>query len=315
MIKQTIDVVIPTLNRIDQIQQCIESILTQTYKPTSIIVVDAGKTTILEQIIRKKYPNESIIYIKSKKGLPYQRNVGIEQCKSDYILFLDDDIVLTNNFIEQTFKAFEAKPEFGVVTGKIINPDRKSKVNPLMILFQKLFYLTEAKKNGFKKSGAYNVKPLSLEGLHEVDIAIGGLTTYRRQIFIDLKFDTTYQFLDGYASLEDEDFSLQMKKKYRILYSTDAQAYHYHKSSPETRLSVENKAKIRSFNYRYFYRKHRKYYNFKPFPHFISCVGMLIDALLNRKSVIMVKGLIVGFILYSRKKLELENFKNGKLRN
>jgi glycosyltransferase involved in cell wall biosynthesis len=305
--KNSVDVIIPTYNRQDQIQECIESIISQTIKPQKIIIVDSSEVKTLKSILSRKYHDDMIDYMTSDKGLTRQRNAGIKRSTADYVLFLDDDIVLQPDFINQSLLALKKNPQYSVVTGKIINKRQKYNVNTLMIIFQRVFFLTESTDGKFKKSGAYNVKHPSLTGNIDVDVALGGLTMYDRRIFSDFKFDTNYEYLGGSAALEDEDFSLQLKHKYKILYCTYSQAFHYHQSAPETRLSIWGRARQRAFNHRYFYRKHKKYHNFKSVFHFLSCVGMILDGALNKRSLSTVGGLLDGFIIFARKKSNVEN--------
>lgn len=304
--KNSIDVLIPTINRQKEILDCLDSINKQTVKPDNIIIIDASDSDELNKILNYKYKDLSIEYIHSDKGLPHQRNIGIQYIKSKWVLFLDDDIVLQYNFIEEAFRAIEVNEEYSCLTGSIINHNRKSKVNPLMILFQKLFYLSKSCIAGFNKSGTYNVNHPALRGPIEVGVAIGCLSMYKSDIFNKYKFDENYQYLEGYASYEDEDFSLQIRHDNKILYCTDTKAYHNRNTGCATRLSIYRGARIRAFNHRYLYRKHKTYYNFKPIPHFVSCFGMVIESILKNLSFTMTKGLIVGFILFMRKKRFLE---------
>ena len=303
---KTLDIIIPTINRPEGILECLESIAIQTIKPNSVIIVDASETNELEIALQERDMGLAIRYIQSEKGLPYQRNLGLKYSNSEWILFLDDDVVLEADYIKAAFKVLERNPGFSVFTGGIINHGRKMKVNSLLILFQKIFYLSESSIAGFKKSGEYNVNHPSLTGPVEVGVAIGCSSLYHRDIFKDYKFDTNYQYLEGYASLEDEDFSLQLRHQYKILYCTSARALHNRATDPGTRLSVYRRGRIRSFNHRYLYRKHKDFYGFKAFPHFLSCAGMIIEALINMRSVTRSRGLIAGLYLYNRKKKILE---------
>ncbi len=302
----TLDILIPTINRVEGILDCLYSIAKQTIKPNMIIIVDASETNDLEVILQEKDLGINIKYIPSEKGLPYQRNLGLEYSKSEWILFLDDDVVLEPDYIETAFKVLEENKGYHVFTGGIINHGRKVKVNPLLVLFQRLFYLSESCIAGFKKSGDYNVNHPSLTGPVEVGVAIGCSSLYHRDIFKDYKFDTNFQYLEGYASLEDEDFSLQLRRKYRILYSTAAKAFHNRATAPGTRLSIYKRGRIRSFNHRYLYRKHKEAYGFKPLPHFLSCIGLILEALINMQSVTRSRGLIAGLYLFHRKKKIIE---------
>jgi glycosyltransferase involved in cell wall biosynthesis len=305
-LNQTVDIIIPTINRENQVEECLGSIRTQTIQPESIIIVDASDHQKLKQILTEKYADLPICYVHCDKGLPYQRNTGLNYIKSEWILFLDDDIVLQPDYIEEALSALKKNPEFDVLTGKIINHNRKIRVNPLLVLFQRVLYLSESTIAGFKSSGDYNVNHPNLEGPVEVGVAIGCSSMFNRRIFKEYTYDVAYQYLEGYASLEDEDFSLQVRHKYRILYCTKTQAYHNRESAGGTRLSIYKSGRIRTFNHRYLYRKHKQYHEFRPLPHFLSCLGFILEALINGRSLTRARGLISGLILFRKKKFEIE---------
>lgn len=299
---KSIDIIIPTINRNIEIKECLTSIKNQTIKPNNIIIVDASKNNELHKIIHAEYAKLPIQYIKSDKGLPYQRNIGIKYLKSEWALLLDDDVVLLPNYIEMALKTLEENPKYSSLTGSVINHNRKIKVNPLLVFFQKMFYMSESKIAGFKKSGDYNVNNPALQGPVEVGIAFGCLSMYKSDIFKEYVYDTAYQFLEGYASFEDEDFSLQIRQKYKIVYCTNTRAYHNQDGGKTTRLSIFRGARIKAFNHRLLYRKHKKVYGFKPIPHLISCIGWVIEAMIIKRSVSIVRGLLTGFILFHFKK-------------
>lgn len=88
-----ISVIIPTYNRKEQLQICIDSILEQSYKSVEIIVVDDGSTDGTEKLFKDKYKSENIIYSmnETNSGAGVSRNRGYRLAKGRYIIFCDDD--------------------------------------------------------------------------------------------------------------------------------------------------------------------------------------------------------------------------------
>ena len=85
-----ISVVIPTYNRCELLKRAINSVLNQTINVREIIIVDNGSTDNTYEIISSLFPE--IIYINEKrKGVSIARNVGIKNCQSTWIAFLDSD--------------------------------------------------------------------------------------------------------------------------------------------------------------------------------------------------------------------------------
>ena len=89
-----VSVIVPTYKRKDTLRSSLDSLLSQSYSPVEIIVVDDNADIEWNnhvQNILKEYP--SVVYICNSKNLgsAESRNVGIRAAKGDYITFLDDD--------------------------------------------------------------------------------------------------------------------------------------------------------------------------------------------------------------------------------
>ena len=71
-----VSVVIPTLNRVHTLRRAIDSVISQTYKAHSIVVIDDGSTDGTSEMINEYYPQ--IIFIKQdNQGVSAARNTGI----------------------------------------------------------------------------------------------------------------------------------------------------------------------------------------------------------------------------------------------
>ena len=74
-----VSLIMPTLNRFDDIYIFMESLLEQTYKNFELIIVDQNDNDKVKEIADKYVDRLDIKYIKSsKKGLSYNRNLGID---------------------------------------------------------------------------------------------------------------------------------------------------------------------------------------------------------------------------------------------
>ena len=101
-----ISIIIPIYNAEKYLNDCIESILKQTFKKFEIILVDDGSTDssgLICNDYRKK--DSRIIYIhKENTGVSDSRNIGIDNAKGEWILFIDaDDLLGTSDYLEKMY--------------------------------------------------------------------------------------------------------------------------------------------------------------------------------------------------------------------
>ncbi len=109
-----ISVIIPTYNRLEFLPIAIDSVLSQTYPPYEIIIVDDGSTDGTKDFIKYVYGN-SLKYIYQKnQGVSSARNTGIYVSKGDFIAFLDSDDWWNKNKLEEQVKCLLSNPYYEV---------------------------------------------------------------------------------------------------------------------------------------------------------------------------------------------------------
>ena len=87
-----VSVIVPVYNTSKYLDECINSIIKQTYKNLEIIFInDSSNDDSLEVISKYKDKRIKIIDLKENKGVAVARNKGIEISTGDYICFLDSD--------------------------------------------------------------------------------------------------------------------------------------------------------------------------------------------------------------------------------
>jgi glycosyltransferase involved in cell wall biosynthesis len=87
-----ISVIIPTYNHKNELPHCLKSLEKQIYKDLEIIVVNDGSDYDVSTITN----NFSFVtlYNLNHQGAPAARNFGFMKTKGEYVIFLDDDIIL-----------------------------------------------------------------------------------------------------------------------------------------------------------------------------------------------------------------------------
>lgn len=98
-----VSIVIPIYNSQDYLEECIRSVLSQSYKNTEIILVNDGSVDGSLLICEKYQKLNSNILVKNQKnlGIVLARKTGIENATGDYITFVDSDDYVEPDYIEK----------------------------------------------------------------------------------------------------------------------------------------------------------------------------------------------------------------------
>lgn len=117
-----VSLIMPTLNRFDDIYIFMDSLLEQTYKDFELIIVDQNDNDKVKEIVDKYVDRLEIKYIKSdKKGLSYNRNIGIKAAKGDVLAFPDDDCAYKQDTIEKAINFFKKNQEYKIYSCKTMD--------------------------------------------------------------------------------------------------------------------------------------------------------------------------------------------------
>lgn len=105
----SLTVCITTYNRYEQAKRAINSVITQTYQPDEIVVVEDGSDSGIKDWIHNTFPCK-INYIKheNNKGLAAARNTGLNKSSCEWIAYLDDDNEWLPDRLEESIKLLKS---------------------------------------------------------------------------------------------------------------------------------------------------------------------------------------------------------------
>lgn len=231
--------------------QLLRSVESQTLYPNEILIID-GSTNEETRVVLKENRFENLSYFMvpaQQRGLTKQRNYGIERVGSEIeiVCFLDDDTVLDYDYFEQLLKTYEIYPEALGVGGYIINESKCEFVGKdYSPKIEEYYYDGWKRKDGSrfvlrKKLGLDSDCPPGFSSLfshgrsvgflppsgkiYEVEMLMGGVSSFRKRIFETLQFST---YFEGYGLYEDAEFTLRVAKNGKLYINTAAQLSHYH---------------------------------------------------------------------------------------
>lgn len=235
---------IVTYLRPEILSQCLRCVSQQTLVPNEIVIADASPNALemkkvlmqkLPELWKAPYPNP--IYLQSSLGITHQRNMILDTIKSDIIMFIDDDTLITPSYVEKIMQVFEAdvKGNVGGIEGVAIEDGHFPKEFPSpRFKFPKVSYQSMIQWLRINYIGPYFPKHL-LAPIHEIPNEIkkysviplrnlyGCVMSYRTEIVKKYRFNEHFKV---YCFMEDFDISYRIGKKYTLLRCLDALAQH-----------------------------------------------------------------------------------------
>ncbi len=118
-----VSIIIVNYNGKELLQKCLDSLLKVNYDNFEIILVDNNSTDGTVEFITKNYPSLVIIKLDSNKGFAEPNNVAAKISKGKYLLFLNNDTVVTPNFISEMVKVMEIDKKIAICQSLLLKPD------------------------------------------------------------------------------------------------------------------------------------------------------------------------------------------------
>ena len=104
-------IIIPVYNRPQEVDELLESLCHQTFKDFEVVVVEDGSTDKCDTICQK-YANQLPInyYFKPNSGPGPSRNYGAERSQGEYLIILDSDVIVPENYLEIIKEKLDREP-------------------------------------------------------------------------------------------------------------------------------------------------------------------------------------------------------------
>ncbi|MFQ9308286.1 MAG: glycosyltransferase family 2 protein [Paraclostridium sordellii] len=120
--EKKVSIILPIYNASKYLNECIDSLISQTYKNIEIIAINDGSTDNSVDIIKEymKKDNRIKLYENQKnKKLIYTLNRGLDLADGDYIARMDSDDICTTERIEKQVRFLEDNKEIALCGCKI----------------------------------------------------------------------------------------------------------------------------------------------------------------------------------------------------
>lgn len=227
-----VSVVIPTKSRPSDLRTAVTSLLRQTLPPFELLIVDQSAGDESRKAVEQAFADVpartssgvKLVYIHDPaiSGLTMARNRAMDEASGNILLFLDDDVELEPEFLQEICRIYESEPAVtgvsGIVTNYVASRGLSSAWNaafvrgPFRDPRQPLYYHADRLRDG---------------GPVRVDRLGGGLMSFRSTAIQRYRFDPN---LRGVSDGEDVDFCLSLGSNATLLVAPRARLVH--NSSP-----------------------------------------------------------------------------------
>ena len=222
-----ISVIIVNYNRKDLLRQCLDSVRGQSFKDIEVIVVDNASTDGSVEMIRTYYSEVRLIWNTRNLLFCKAYNQGIEAAKGNFILCLNNDVVLDKDYLKEALWAIGLNAKIGMISGKILRMDKKTIDSTGLFLGKN----RKAIERGYdrKDRGQYQ-EPGYVFG-------VTGACAFLKKIMLDdIKDENGYYDERFGMYYEDLDLCWRAKKRgWKAYYDPAAVAYHARGATMVTR--------------------------------------------------------------------------------
>ena len=202
-----VSVIIVNYNGKKFLEKCLESLCKVNYENFEIIVVDNNSTDGSVELVTKNYPSIILLKLNSNKGFAEPNNIGAKIANGKYLLFLNNDTIVTPNFISEMVQVIENDKKIAICQSLLLKPDESVDssgdfIDPLGVVY-----------NSTKKT----------DEIREISSARGASMLIRKNIFDILEgFDEKF-----YVSFEDVDLGWRTWMiGYKVILTPKSVVYH-----------------------------------------------------------------------------------------
>jgi glycosyltransferase involved in cell wall biosynthesis len=220
-----VSVIVPTHNRPDLVQRCLDSLLGLHYPNYEIVVVDnAPKDNATAELIERFYVDKAIPvrYVREDRpGVARARNRGMHAARGSVLAYIDDDVLIDPYLLAEQVRAFDVVEDVVCVTGQIL---------PMELETPPQFWVEEY--GGYSKGFARQI--FDLKKFRPANLPLYPYTAGRFGAGANMTFRADYlRSVGGFDVLLEygsdiESFFRVVSRGYRLVYEPTALVRHPH---------------------------------------------------------------------------------------
>ena len=217
MKKDLVSVVFPTMNRKEDLIKCIKSIKESTHKKIEIIIGDNGSIEGIKEEIKKRFPEVILLKNKLNLGSPIAINNCIKRSTGEFVLRLDDDVIIAKDTIEKMLRVLKSSGKIGAVSCLYFFTEEPEILRTVGMKINMFLGKTKTPFQGKKYESEFENEIL------DVNFAGGGSLLARRTTYDKIGFYPEEYFL----MYEDAEWCNRLRKKgFKLVVVGSAKLYH-----------------------------------------------------------------------------------------
>ncbi len=211
----TVSVIVPAHGKVDLTLRCLSSLGTAaTAVPFEVIVVDDGSSPPLEADLGR-VPGLNLVRNQERSGFVAAANRGARAASGDFLLFLNNDTVVTDGWLDALWRRIESSTNIGIVGARLVFPDGT---------VQEAGGIVWADGSASNYGRGFHPEDPRIGYAREVDYCSGACLLVRRSLFEECDaFDRLYA--PGYYEDVDLSFAARVRGA-RTWYEPAATVYH-----------------------------------------------------------------------------------------
>lgn len=215
-----VSIIIVNYNGRGFLNACLSSLLQTRYKNFEIILVDNNSNddslAVVKSHLKEFRGRLKVVSLKSNMGFAAGNNVGLSYAKGDYVLFLNNDTIVTSEWLSELVKTMKKSEEIGVAQSLLLLLNDKNHVESAGDFID---YFGKTVRRG----GDWPEYSETYSELEEIFSARGAALITRKDIIHEIGlFDPSY-----FATYEDIDFCWRVRLRgYKVFLAPKSIVYH-----------------------------------------------------------------------------------------
>jgi GT2 family glycosyltransferase len=211
-----VSIIIPVFNQFRYTHACVASLQTvEEPVPFEVIVVDDCSTDETPKLVPRM---DGVVYLRNEtnSGFIISCNHGAEKARGKYLVFLNNDTIVTKGWLTTLLNTFTEEPKAGIVGSKLVYSDGR---------LQEAGCITWRDASGWNYGKFDDPKKPEYNYLREVDYCSAAALMIPRSLFQKIGgFDQKY----APAYYEDTDLAFKVRRDgYKVLYQPLSEIIHY----------------------------------------------------------------------------------------